>query len=288
MKCAWMSMTMFFMCCHSRASGNPVSSVESRWVPAWPFLETRLRSFSRGRRAFREPLLRSADRFPYRQVRHREDIDRDAERIERVVDRVRDRGGRTEVAGFARAFLTERGERGGRAVIDDRHRRHFHRARDQVIHKGAARQLPILGVGELLVERRADAVGDAAVGHAVDDVRIDHHAAVVAADVFADRGLRRVRVDLDEHDVRLERVAGIDLYTTLWSRESPARRHFPDELRLKARLHAGGKLVELAVRDLDQLVPGEFLRGRAFYPDAAVAVFEVLGRALEIVSGDGD
>src|SRR5712691_5217166 len=221
-------------------------------------------------------------------MRHRKRIDGRAERIERVVDGVRDRGRRAEITRLARALLAEGGERGGRAVIDDAQGRHFHRARDQVIHKGAARQLPILGVGELFVERRADAVRDAAESHAVDDIRVDHHAAVVAAGVFADRGLRRVRVDLDQYDVRLEGVAGVHLYATLRRRQLPAGRHFPDELRLEARLQAGRQLVELAVRDLDQLVPGEFPRGRAFYAYAAVAVFEILRRALEIVRGDRD
>ncbi len=35
------------MVCHSRASGNPATLSGSHWVPAWPFLETRLRSFGR-------------------------------------------------------------------------------------------------------------------------------------------------------------------------------------------------------------------------------------------------
>src|SRR5207245_796869 len=82
-----------------------------------------------------------------------------------------------------------------------------------------------------------------AVGHAVHDVRIDHHAAVVPAHVFPDRGLARVRVDLDQNDVRLEGVAGVDLYTTLRSRQPAAGRHFPDELRLQARLDARGKVL---------------------------------------------
>src|SRR5713101_2844055 len=221
-------------------------------------------------------------------MRHRKGIDSCAERIERVVHRVRNRGGRAEVAGLARALLAEGGERGGRAVIDDAQGRHFHRARDEVIHEGAGGELAVLGVGELLVERRADAVGDSAVGHAVDDVRIDHHAAVVAADVFRELGFRRVRIDLDQDDVRLEGVAGVHLYTTLRRRQSAAGRHFPDELRLEARLDPRRQHVELAVGDLDQLVPGEFLRGRAYYVHVAVAVFEIFGRALEVVRGDGD
>ena len=54
-------------------------------------------------------------------------------------------------------------------------------------------ELAVLGVGELLVQRGADAVGDAAVGHAVHDVRVDHHAAVVAADVALQRRLAPCR-----------------------------------------------------------------------------------------------
>src|SRR5439155_22934292 len=146
---------------------------------------------------------------------------------------------------------------------------------------------PVLGVGELLVERRADAVRDPAVGHAVHDVRIDHHAAVVPAHVFPDRGLARVRVDLDQNDVRLEGVAGVDLYTTLGSRQPGAGRHFPDELRLQARLDARGQLVELAVCDLDELVPDQPFLRFALHAHAPVPLFAVPGRAFELVRGGG-
>ena len=46
---------------------------------------------------------------------------------------------------------------------------------------------PVVVEHELLVERVADALRDAAVDLAVEDQRIDHRAAVVHHDVFQDR-----------------------------------------------------------------------------------------------------
>src|SRR5207249_11150072 len=140
---------------------------------------------------------------------------------------------------------------------------------------------------ELFVQRRADAVRDPAVRHAVHDVRVDHHAAVVAADVFPDRGLAGVRVDLHQYDVRLEGVAGVDLYAALGSREGASGRHSPHELRLQPRLQGGRQLVELPVRDFDELVPVQPFLLCTLQAHAAVPVFEVPGRAFEVVRGDG-
>src|SRR5712691_10903078 len=100
MKCAWMSMTRSFM-----------------FVPSFPRKAgIQCRLFDRkslGPRFRGGDGQRPADRRPYRQVRHRQRVDGRAQGLERVVDRVRDRGGRTEVAGLARALLTESRERGG-------------------------------------------------------------------------------------------------------------------------------------------------------------------------------
>ena len=107
-------------------------------------------------------------------------VERDAERRDRVVDRARNRGGRAEIAGLARAFLAEHRERRGRAMMHDLDARHLVRGRQQIVHEGLAHHLPVVAVDELLHQRGADAVRDAAERHALDDVRIDHRAAVMA------------------------------------------------------------------------------------------------------------
>ena len=63
-------------------------------------------------------------------------------------------------------------------------------------------RLALLGVDDLLVERRGDALGDAAAHLALHDRRVDHHAAVLHDDVALDRHAARLGVDLHHGAVR--------------------------------------------------------------------------------------
>ena len=142
-------------------------------------------------------------------------------------------------------------------MVDDGDGGHFGRARQQVVHEGATEQLALFRKSELLQQRRADAVRDAAVGHAVNDVGADHRAAVVATDVAVQRHLARRRVDAGEHDMRLEGMAGVHLDAAVFGRQIAPGGHFPDKFFLQSRLHACGQAVVVAVRDLDQGGPVE-------------------------------
>src|ERR1019366_4838196 len=145
------------------------------------------------------PLVAGAGRLhprPDRERRHRQLRDRSTERMECIVDGAGDSGRRAEVAGLARAFLPESGVRRGCAVIYDRNFRHLERSRNEVIHERLALELAVVAIGELLVQRRAYAVRDAAIGHAVHDVRTDHYATVVAADIAHELVLAGRGIDL--------------------------------------------------------------------------------------------
>ena len=125
----------------------------------------------------------------------------------------------------------------------------------QVIHEGAGQQLAVVVVGENLIERGADAVRDAAIDHAVDDVGIDHRAAVMADEIFQYLDLTGLPVDLDQRDVGLEGIAGIHPHPPVGVGQLAALGDFPDVARLQAGLHAKGHLVIFAMGDLHQLIP---------------------------------
>src|ERR1039458_2553115 len=165
---------------------------------------------------------------PDLQWRHRQFGDRGAERIERIVDGAGDGGRRAEGAALARTLLPESRERRRRAVIHDRNRRYLERGRNEVVHERLALELAVVAVGELLIQRRADAVRDAAIGHAVHVVRTDHHAAIVAADIAHELRLTGCRIDLDQHHVRLERETRVHLDAPVGRRQSaPADGRIP-------------------------------------------------------------
>ena len=63
----------------------------------------------------------------------------------------------------------------------------------------------LLVEGDVLHQRDADALGEAAVDLALDDHRVDAHAAVVDRDEAAQLDLARARVDVDDADVGAER-----------------------------------------------------------------------------------
>ena len=79
--------------------------------------------------------------------------------------------------------------------------RHLGGVGHEEVHERRVEQLPGLVVGHPLVERAADALGDAAVDLALDDHRVDHGAAVVDDAVAQDLDLGGDRVGLDDRRV---------------------------------------------------------------------------------------
>src|SRR3954471_2933190 len=127
--------------------------------------------------------------------RHREVGD--AERGQRIDDRV-DHGGRdADRAALADALDAERvvGARGD--VVADLEVRQVGRARHAVVHERSGGQLALGVVADLLVQRLADALGEAAVGLPVDDHRVDDRADVVGDRDLDDLGDAGLGVDLD-------------------------------------------------------------------------------------------
>ena len=174
---------------------------------------------------------------------------------QRVVDGAGDRRRRAEIAGFAGALLPEHGVRRRRHVMDDLDLGHLVRRRQQIVHEGLRDELPLVVVGELLVQRRTDAVGNAAHGHAAHDLRIDHGAAIVADEVAPDLGLAEIGIDRNENEMKLEGEAGIHLHAAVGRRQLAAGRHHHHVAEGEPRLGVGRQAVEIAVGDGDEFGP---------------------------------
>ena len=140
-------------------------------------------------------------------------------------------------------------------MIDDIDRRHFVRGGQQIIHEGLRDQLAVVVIGEFLVERRADAVRDAAHGHAAHDLRIDLRAAVVAKAIAHDLRLAEIGIDADQQQMELEREAGIHLHAPVLVRQHTAGRHLIDVLDREPRLEAVRHAVIVAMRNVDEIGP---------------------------------
>src|SRR5262249_24858582 len=165
----------------------------------------------------------------------------------------RTRRRRAEIAGFAGALLPEHGMRRRRLVVHYLDLGHLVRRRQEIIHEGLGDELALVVIGELLVERGADAVGDAAHGHAAHDLRVDHGAAVVADDVAPDLGLAEIRIDGQQQQMKLEGEAGIHLHPAVRGRQRAAGRYLQHLGEGEPGLGAGRQAVEVAVGDGDQL-----------------------------------
>ena len=120
--------------------------------------------------------------------------------LERVGDRVHHRGRRADRAALADALEAPRCQRGRLdvAVLDGGH---LGRRRQEVVEEGRRERVAVVVVHELLVQHAADALHHAAVDLALDDVRVDHDAAVLAHHVAEDRDFAGRRVDRDRADV---------------------------------------------------------------------------------------
>ena len=133
--------------------------------------------------------------------------DLDAGPGKRILDRLREHRARRNAARFADALEADRVERRRRLAMRRLDRRHVGRGRQQIVHERRVQQLALLVVDELLVERVADAVRDAAVNLSFDEQRIDDRAAIVDDEVALDLDRRRLGIDLDDHRVHAARGA---------------------------------------------------------------------------------
>ena len=117
-------------------------------------------------------------------------------------------------------------------------------------------ELALVVVDELFQQRRAEAMRDAAERHALDDVRIDHRAAVMPDHVASDLGLAERRIDRYQHHMKLKGVARIHLDLAVL-RQRAAGRHLHHMADFEARLHALRQQMIIAVRDVDELGPAK-------------------------------
>ena len=160
--------------------------------------------------------------------------ERHAEGRQRVGDRVHHRGRGADGAALAHALVAT-GAGAGRldvAVLDGRD---LDRRRHEVVHERGGERVAVLVDGEVLVERVPDALRDAARDLPLDDVGVDHRAAVLAHDVAEELHLAGVDVDLagaDVGGVHPDRAGGGGV----------ARR------RLQARRRAGGQRPQVRCR----------------------------------------
>src|SRR5579883_3673120 len=129
--------------------------------------------------------LRRVDQPPDAVARVRRLPNPDAERRQRVLDGVAERAWRAERAGLAGPLGAERRERRRRLQVVERQRRHVVHGRQQVVHERRV-ELSVLVVAQLLEQRAADALRDAAHVLRLHDARVQHRAAVVDADVLHD------------------------------------------------------------------------------------------------------
>ena len=93
--------------------------------------------------------------------------------VQRVDDRVHDRGRRADVRRLADALGSERVVRARRDRLAELEVGALERGRDQVVHERRVEAVALLVERDQLHQRDADALGEAAVDLAVDDHRVD-------------------------------------------------------------------------------------------------------------------
>ena len=109
-------------------------------------------------------------------------------------------------AALAHPLRAERRERRRRLDRGRLERRHVQRVRDVVVVEVRRQQVAVVVVGEHLEHRRADRLRGRAHHLALDDLRVDPHAAVVHRRVVDDLVHAGLRIDLDDAGVDLHRV----------------------------------------------------------------------------------
>ena len=183
-----------------------------------------------------------------------------ADRVDHGVD---DGGRRADGGRLADALRADRVVRRRRDGLAELPVRALHRGRQQVVHERPAEAVAVLVERDQLHQRHADAVGQAAVHLALDDHRVDAHAAVVDRDEPAHLDLAGARVDVDDADVGAVRVGEV--------------RRVVDDLRVEVPLDALGQL-ERAVRGHRDLLDRLAALGVALDEPAAELPLEVVGR----------
>jgi hypothetical protein len=122
-----------------------------------------------------------------------------------VEDGVDDGGRGADGAGLADAFDAERVvRRRGHGQVELEVGQHVG-VRDGVVEQTGGQELAVFVADDALVERLADALGQAAGDLAVDDQRVDDGAAVVDGDQALEADVAAVEVDADNRHGRAER-----------------------------------------------------------------------------------
>ena len=191
--------------------------------------------------------------------------------VQRVDDRVDDRGRRPDVRRLADALGAERVVRARRDRLAELEVGTLERRRDQVVHERRVEAVALLVEREHLHQRDADAFGEAAVDLAVDDHRVDAHAAVVDRDEAPDGDMSRVGVDVDDGDVGAVGVGEV--------------RRVVDHLCVEPALHSGRQLLA-AVGPGRDLVDERALLRVALDVPAALLPREIVRARLEHRRGD--
>ena len=114
---------------------------------------------------------------------------------------------------------------------------HLVRRRQQVIHETLGDQMALVIIDELLQQRGAEAMRETAQRHALDDMRVDDGAAIMADNVTLDLRLAERGVDRHQHHMKFEGVARIHLDAAVF-RQLAAGRHLHHMRAFEARLHA--------------------------------------------------
>ena len=166
---------------------------------------------------------------------------------ERIGGRVGERGGSEHGASVAHALGT-RGIHGrGGGHVADVYMGHLRSGRAQVFRECAGHEISRPVVHQFFVQRRAQAMREAAVDLALDDHRIEHRADVVHRNVFDDLDLSRGLVDLDCRKIGDEAVGhrGRDAIGGVRAGE---RRRIEHESLGHSRADAGGHACRIPVR----------------------------------------
>ena len=149
-----------------------------------------------------------------------------AEVRQRVHDRVLDGRRRPDRARLADPLRAERVDRSRRLHLDELERRQLGRRREQVPDEARRQRSALLVVGDFLEERLRHAGGDATVHLALSDERVDDVAGIVHGDETKELDGARLRVHLDDGEVRPERkgrALGLEVALALQIHEAPVR-----------------------------------------------------------------
>src|SRR5437764_9801568 len=133
----------------------------------------------------------------------------DAQRPQRVHDRIDDGGSRSGRPAFADSLDAHRVVRGWRLGAVGFERGEVGGGGEEVGGQVAGQQLTVPVVDDTFVERLGHTLGNRAVELAIDDHRVDHRTAVVHGNITEELYRAGLCVDLDVAEVRAKRDAGI-------------------------------------------------------------------------------